>query len=182
MFKNTELKYVLILASVLVVVYLINRYSSEPFAENVTKPNHVHEITDIPQDMSNDNYSSESSLPSVEFSQSEKSSIKSKFDSKNKARSGNYKRINYKDGRREQTTEDVAKYFDDSNSLFKDGQLANNEFEDITEGNNLASYKPGPKQPINDEDILNQITFYPKKQTKTGSKLCLNLSQSKTDI
>lgn len=163
MFKNTELKYVLILASVLVVVYLINRYSSEPFAENVAKAHPVHEITDIPQDMSNDNYSSESSLPSVELSHSEKSSIKSRFDSKNKSRSGKYKRLNYKDGRRGQTTEDVAKYFDDNNSLVKDGQLANNEFEGNTEGDNLASYRSGPKQPLNDEDIFKTDNFLPKE-------------------
>ncbi len=165
MFKNTDLKYVFMFASILVVVYLINRYSSEPFAENVAKaaPRPVHEITDIPQDMSNDNYSSESSLPSVELSQDEKSSIKAKFDSKNKSRSGKYKRLNYKDGRRGQTTEDVAKYFDDNNSLVKDGQLANNEFEGNNEGDNLAPYRPGPKQPLNDEDIFKSDNFLPKE-------------------
>ncbi len=165
MFKNTDLKYLLVFAGILAVVYLMNRYSGDQFSGNLAKSAEapVQELSDIPQDMSNDNYSSESSLPSVEISNEEKSLIKSKFDSKNKSKDGKYKRLNYKEGRRGQTTEDVSKYFDDHNSLVKDGHLANDEFQGQNEGVDLAPYRPGPKQALNDEDIFKSDNFLPKE-------------------
>ncbi len=160
---NSELKYLLIVAGVLAVVYLLNRYStSESFANNKSNVKTIEsqsELQELPQDLSNDNYSSDDGSASH--------SMKSKFDSKNKSRSGKYKRINYKDGKRGQDVEDISKYFDDHNSLVKDGQLANDDFEGNAEGGDLlAPYRPGAKKPLTDEDIFDSNNFLPKDNNK----------------
>jgi hypothetical protein len=182
---NRELKILLVIAGVLAVAYLINSYSSENYAE--TKDNSasgaMNEVSEdsvsqdsvegfadlhnIPQDDSNDSYTSDSSLPSVEFGEGEKAKLKSKHRSKNSARAGKYKRMNYKDGKRGQSHSDASKYFEDHNSLVKDGHLANDEYAGRDETNDkFASYRTGPKKSLTDEDIFKSENYLPKEANK----------------
>ena len=180
---RTELKYFLMIVGVLAVVYLVNRYSSgtqenlentntivldnkpvvPPTNNQAADNNSASDVLQIPQDQSNDNYSSDTSLPTVSTSEKEDKVVKSKFDSKNKARAGKYKRLNYKDGKRGQANDDISKFFDDNNSLVKDGQLANDDFVGQSEGDLLATYKPGPRKALTDDDIFKSENYLPKE-------------------
>ncbi len=166
--KN-EIKYLLLAVGVLAVVYLINRYSSNSESVDSFASVKASEDTlqDIPRDDSNDNYSSETSLPSEEVTQTEQKRIESKFESKNKSKGGVYKRANYKDGARGQDTEEVGKYFDDYNSLVKEGHLANDEYHGNDEsGDLLAPYKGGERKPLTDDDIFKSDNYLPQETNK----------------
>ncbi len=180
-----ELKILLVIAGVLVVAYLINSYSSENFADttdNSTLENmndasedgsqdsvesFSADLQNIPKDDSNESFSSESSLPSVEFTDGEKARLKTKHRSKNIARAGKYKRMNYKEGGRGQSDADVSKYFDDHNSLVKEGHLGNDEYSGRDETNDkFAAYRSGPKKSLTDEDIFKSENYLPKEANK----------------
>ena len=179
---NRELlKILLVIAGVLVVAYLINSYSGENFADEAANQETMGEdsespqesvenfadVQNIPQDESNDSYTSESSLPSVDVSEGEKARLKSKHTSKNSARAGKYKRLNYKDGRRGQSHSDASKYFEDHNSLVKEGHLGNDEYSGRDETNDkFASYNPGAKKSLTDEDIFKSENYLPKEANK----------------
>jgi hypothetical protein len=168
---NFELKHLLMVVGFLAIVYLINRYSSDSQESFATTGKATSETTfdigSIPEDTSNDYYSSESSLPSVSVSDKEMVLTESKFDSKNKSKDGAYKRANYAEGSRGQDSEDVTKYFDDYNSLVKEGHLANDEYVGNDEtGNALAPYRAGPKKPITDDEIFKSENYLPKETNK----------------
>jgi hypothetical protein len=167
---NSELKCVLIVAGVLAIVYLINRYSSSQSSTPVVEQTENFEsfaadVQPIPQDNSSDAFSSDTSLPTISMSDDDEK-IKRKFDSKNKARGG-YKRANYKSGPRGQVNETVEQQFADNNSLVKNGQLANDNYDGFDETNDMfASYKPSQKKPITDDDIFNADNYLPKEGNK----------------
>lgn len=181
---NSEMKCLLIAASVLVVVYLINRYSSkDTFANTQSKyesneepeENEVEDfantatpqVNEIPKDTSNDSFSEASSLPSLSMSNDENKRLKHKTRSKNAARLGKYKRSNYKDGKRGQDVEDIDKFFNDNNSLVKEGQLGNDSYEGRDEtGDKYATYRAGPKKALTDDDIFKSENYLPKESNK----------------
>ena len=163
---NRELKCLLIVAGVVMVAYLINRYSTNNIINNPNPSEQVESfsaVNDIPLDTSSDAYSSESTIPSVSMSASQKNSILHKYNSKNKAKNGTYKRSNYSDGDRDQSDQQLAAFFDDNNSLVKDGQLANDEYANNDEtGGKFANYTTGPKVATTDDDLFNADNFLPK--------------------
>ncbi len=184
---NRELKILLVVAGVLVVVYLMNSCSSNKSTNNtVVVDNEVEhynntdygsqdsnsiesfsDVQDIPKDDYSDSQSSDSSIPSVEFSKGEKERLNAKYNSKNLAREGKYKKVSYKEGVRGQSDADVAKFFDDNNSLVKDGYLGNDEYAGRDETNDqYASYRPGVKKSLTDEDIFKSENYLPKEANK----------------
>lgn len=192
---NSEIKCLLIAAGVLVVVYLINRYSSKDTFANTQSINSsnssneeqqeqqeeqeeqeyeveefagsVPKLNEIPKDTSNDSFSEVSSLSSIGMSDEEKKRLKTKYRSKNSAKLGKYKRVSYKDGRRGQDVEDIDKFFNDNNSLVKEGQLGNDSYEGRDEtGDKYATYRAGPKKALTDEDIFKSENYLPKESNK----------------
>ena len=88
-----------------------------------------------------------------------------KFDSKNKARAGEYKASNYVDGSRTGEASQFDVFFDSNNELTKDSTTVNNEFAPNDETNgNLSSYVPGKKAKLTDEDIFRAEDYLPKDE------------------
>jgi hypothetical protein len=93
--------------------------------------------------------------------------LRKKFDSKNRAKDGIYKNSSYVEGERGNGPSDFDQFFDMHNSLVKDGQTATNEFSPNDESNGLlASYKPGKKRKLTDEDIFRSEDYLPQELNK----------------
>lgn len=172
---DPKLKYAVVVVGILVVIYLVNRYSSkETFSETTNNKSVVNQennnmnssLQEIPYDTSNDNYSYEESSvqPSVSLSETEHERLKAKFASKNKSKYFKYTRSNYAEGDRTQDNDDIAKYFNDNNALVENGHNANDEYTGRDETNDLyASYTPGQKKPLTDDEIFKADNFLPQE-------------------
>ena len=168
---SSETKCLIIVGTVVAVVFLINYYSSQKInkalpqeysQENALNP--LEHFASMSGEASMESASMESenaSVPSLDVQQ-----LKQKFNSKNKAVGGKYKKVSYAEGERASNGEFGA-YFDDNNALVKNGHLANDKFTGIDEvDGKFASYKAGSKQKMTDEDIFNADNFLPKETNK----------------
>ena len=183
---NSELKILLIFAAVFIVAYLINSYSCENFSdtpkEDIIDNYDDSEVDDgitVSNDSINSTVSSGSDVPVVAnvptVSDVPKESfsdviaqggtnITSKFNTKNSAKDMNYKSSNYRDSSRGQSTPELGKYFDDNNEVVKNGYLSNDEYSGKDETDDMfASYNPGPKKMMNDEDIFKSEEYLAKE-------------------
>lgn len=180
---NSELKILLIFAAVFIVAYFINSYSCENFSdtpkEDIIDNYDDSEVDDgntVSNDSINSTVSSGSDVPVVanvptvpkeSFSDviaEGGNNTKSKFNTKNSAKDMNYKSSNYRDSSRGQSTPELGKYFDDNNEVVKNGYLSNDEYSGKDETDDMfASYNPGPKKMMNDEDIFKSEEYLAKE-------------------
>ena len=151
----------IVLVSVAVILYLVFR---DPIKnqgalalDNVQAAPKNIDITSVPQEAQNEE---------IPIADEEEDRIRRKFNSKNRSKDGSYKNSNYADGERGNGSADFDQFFDQHNSLIKDGQTATNEFAPNDESGPLASYKPGRKQKISDEDIFKAEDYLPQEQNK----------------
>ena len=190
---NSELKILLIFAAVFIVAYLINSYSCENFSdtpkEDMMDNNYDDsEIDDDITESTDSTISSGSDVPAVpavsavsavsvvpdvptvpkeSFSDviaEGGNNTNSKFNTKNSAKDMNYKSSNYRDSSRGQSTPELGKYFDNNNEVVKNGYLSNDEYSGKDETDDMfASYNPGPKKMMNDEDIFKSEEYLAKE-------------------
>ncbi len=171
---SSETKCLIIVGTVVAVVFLINYYSSKKIAGS-PKALVQESAQEIPQgfegfaSLGSESASEQNSIAetvSEVQSGGDVQQLREKFYSKNKARGGKYKRINYAEGQREQNT-NLNAIYQDSNALIENGQLSNDKFTgvDDTDGK-YASYKGGKGSQLSDEEIFNVNNFLPKETNK----------------
>ncbi len=93
--------------------------------------------------------------------------IMRKFKSKNRAKPGEYKKINYAEGTRGNDSAEFDAFFNDNNEMVNAVYASDDTFSpnDETHGN-LASYNPGKKDKLSDEDIFKAENYLPQEQNK----------------
>ncbi len=171
---SSETKCLIIVGTVVAVVFLINYYSSKKIT-NSPKALVQESAQEVPQGFegfaslgSEDNSTMEESASEATVAEAaDVQQLREKFYSKNKARGGKYKRINYSEGQRDQNT-NLNGIYQESNALFENGQLSNDKFTgvDDTDGK-YAAYKGGGKcSQLSDEEIFNVNNFLPKETNK----------------
>jgi hypothetical protein len=170
-----QTKLLLIGVVILLFIMYFNN-SSEPMNnegslafESEVKPEVKPEIkmlaesNNIPFDL--DTIASQDSVVSQDSDADQK--LKKKFSSKNKASDGEYKKTSFSEGSRSNGPSDFDNFFDQQNSLLKDGQNSANDFAPNDSTNDgLAKYNPGTKRKITDEDIFKSDEYLPQDQNK----------------
>lgn len=180
---SSETKCLIIVGTVVAVVFLINYYSSKKIvsspktSQQEVAHEHMHhenfaslgasdENSSAPDSVSNSTATATATAIAPEINSGDIQQLREKFYSKNKARGGKYKRINYAEGQREQAT-NLNSFYQDSNALIENGQLSNDKFTgvDDTDGK-YASYKAGKGSKLTDEQIFDVNNFLPKETNK----------------
>jgi hypothetical protein len=172
---SSETKCLIIVGTVVAVVFLINYYSSKKInsspkalvQESAQEQNISQGFEEFASlGSSQENSSMEETVSEVSNNNNDVQQLREKFYSKNKARGGKYKRINYSEGQRDQNT-NLNAIYEESNALFENGQLSNDKFTGVDDTNGqYASYKAGKGSQLSDEEIFNVNNFLPKETNK----------------
>lgn len=160
--------FVLFIGILLLILFLYNYNRPIKNAGNLSYPKTIdNPIADksfggnIPKDF---NYDKEKHI-TPESANIEEEKIRRKFKTKNRAKEGEYKRMNYDEGERGNGSDSqFDNFFDANNSLIREGHAEKDEFLPNDEtGGHLASYKPGMKKKLTDDDIFRSEDYLPKQ-------------------
>lgn len=168
---SNQTKLLLVVAAVLVLIMYFS--SSDPIKNagalsyEVTAPHNRKDFPLPDNKESSVDVESVASNDSVDHEDVVDNKLKAKFNSKNKAKDGVYKAASFVEGVRGNGSADFDQFFDQHNSLVKDGHTDTNEFSPNDEsGGNLAGYQPGRKRKVSDEDIFKSDDYLPQEQNK----------------
>lgn len=167
--QQTKL-FVLIIGILLLILFLYNYSRPIKNAGNLTYPKEIANPMagdkydgDIPKDF---DYDFEKRV-TPESASAEEQRLRRKFKTKNRAKEGEYKRINYDEGDRGNGPSQFDNFFDANNSLIREGHTDNDEFLPNDEsGGKLATYKAGNNKKLTDDDIFKSEDYLPKEVNK----------------
>ena len=186
-----QTKLLLLIAGILIFILVLNNYNSNPIKnkgnlildENINDNDEQQILQNIairnkiPQNdlvITNDLVTDQINvMPKNEIQACSNERIRRKFKSKNRAKPGQYKKISYAEGERGNGngngngSTELDEFFDANNNIVGDVYASDDTFgpNDETNGN-LATYNPGRRNRLADEDIFNVENYLPQEHSK----------------